>query len=193
MITTTWRILWMPSWAGSAAGAAVAAFEADVDARPNAGIHTIKHVIVIMQENRSFDSYFGTYPGADGIPMRKGVPTVCVPDPTRHTCVRPYHDSANKNFGGPHDHRDAMADIDGGKMDGFIIRARRGRRLSCVAHFDAPGCSFAPRRPDVMGYHDAREIPNYWSWAKSASLTLEIAVRGPNSATRRATRRITLG
>jgi phospholipase C len=25
-------------------------------------------VIVIMQENRSFDSYFGTYPGADGIP-----------------------------------------------------------------------------------------------------------------------------
>ncbi len=33
------------------------------------GIHKIKHVIVIQQENRSFDSYFGTYPGADGIPM----------------------------------------------------------------------------------------------------------------------------
>jgi phospholipase C len=32
------------------------------------GIHKIQHVIVIMQENRSFDSYFGTYPGADGIP-----------------------------------------------------------------------------------------------------------------------------
>ncbi len=28
------------------------------------GIHKIRHVIVIMQENRSFDSYFGTYPGA---------------------------------------------------------------------------------------------------------------------------------
>ncbi len=27
------------------------------------GIHKIKHVVVIMQENRSFDSYFGTYPG----------------------------------------------------------------------------------------------------------------------------------
>ena len=27
------------------------------------GIHKIQHVIVIMQENRSFDSYFGTYPG----------------------------------------------------------------------------------------------------------------------------------
>src|SRR5689334_842983 len=34
------------------------------------GIHKIKHVVVVMQENRSFDSYFGTYPGADGIPMR---------------------------------------------------------------------------------------------------------------------------
>ena len=41
-------------------------------------IHKIKHVVIIMQENRSFDSYFGTYPGADGIPMKHGVPTVCV-------------------------------------------------------------------------------------------------------------------
>ena len=32
------------------------------------GIHKIKHVIIVMQENRSFDSYFGTFPGADGIP-----------------------------------------------------------------------------------------------------------------------------
>ena len=30
------------------------------------GIHKIKHIIIIMQENRSFDSYFGTYPGAGG-------------------------------------------------------------------------------------------------------------------------------
>ena len=35
------------------------------------GIHKIKHVIIIMQENRSFDSYFGTYPGVDGIPMQQ--------------------------------------------------------------------------------------------------------------------------
>ena len=41
----------------------------------------IKHVVVIMQENRSFDSFFGTFPGADGIPMKDGVPTVCNPNP----------------------------------------------------------------------------------------------------------------
>ena len=50
------------------------------------GIHNIQHVVIIMQENRSFDSYFGTFPGADGIPMQNGVPTVCVPDPKSSTC-----------------------------------------------------------------------------------------------------------
>src|SRR5579884_3884373 len=44
-------------------------------------IHLIRHVVVIFQENRSFDSYFGTFPGADGIPMQNGQPAVCVPDP----------------------------------------------------------------------------------------------------------------
>ena len=68
------------------------------------GIHKIKHVIIIMQENRSYDSYFGTYPGADGIPMRHGVPTVCVPNPAGG-CNRPYHDTADVNGGGPHGER----------------------------------------------------------------------------------------
>src|SRR4029077_15481112 len=63
-----------------------------------AGIHKIKHVIVIMQENRSYDSYFGTYPGADVIPMRHVVPTVCVPTPAAG-CTRPYHDTADINGG----------------------------------------------------------------------------------------------
>jgi phospholipase C len=134
-------------------------------AEPLSGIHKIRHVVVIMQENRSFDSYFGTYPGADGIPMHDGVPTVCVPDPATKVCVKPYHDSADKNFGGPHDHVDAVKDIDGGLMDGFIAQARDGARRACKAHFDAPNCTFAPRAPDVMGYHDKREIPNYWAYA----------------------------
>jgi phospholipase C len=60
------------------------------------GIEKIKHVVVIMQENRSFDSYFGTFRRADGIPRG-----VCVPDP-RGGCVRPFHDGNDRNFGGPH-------------------------------------------------------------------------------------------
>ena len=50
------------------------------------GIHKIRHVIVIVQENRSFDSYFGTYPGADGIPMKHGVPDDLLVEP-RHPAV----------------------------------------------------------------------------------------------------------
>src|SRR6266851_2092097 len=77
------------------------------------GIHKIKHVIIVMQENRSFDSYFGTYPGADGIPMSHGVPAICVPAP-RGGCTRPYHDRADVNGGGPHGEPNAVADVHGG-------------------------------------------------------------------------------
>src|SRR5665213_4262468 len=92
------------------------------------GIHKIKHVIVIMQENRSFDSYFGTFPGAAGIPMRKGVPTVCSPDPASGSCVRPYHDRNDKNAGGPHGQVNATADISGGAMNGFVAQAEGARK-----------------------------------------------------------------
>src|ERR671936_739817 len=44
------------------------------------GIHKIQHVVIIMQENHSFDNYFGTFPGADGIPRDKhGNLKVCIP------------------------------------------------------------------------------------------------------------------
>src|SRR5262249_35058931 len=80
------------------------------------GIHKIKHVVVIQQENRSFDSYFGTFPGADGIPMKDGKPSVCVNDPATHTCVAPYVDHADVNGGGPHNAKNSSADVNGGKM-----------------------------------------------------------------------------
>ena len=48
--------------------------------RQTGDIHAIRHVIVIMEENLCFDSFFGTYPHADGIPMEHGRPTVCVPN-----------------------------------------------------------------------------------------------------------------
>ena len=59
------------------AGVAFFSHEDEPHAHALAGIHKIRHVVVIMQENRSFDSYFGTYPGADGLPRRNGRFTVC--------------------------------------------------------------------------------------------------------------------
>jgi phospholipase C len=130
----------------------------------NEGIQKIRHVIIIMQENRAFDEYFGTYPGADGIPMLNGIPTACVPDPQTATCIRPYHDPNDRNEGGPHGAPDAVADINGGKMDGFIRQQLAGRKQACASSVD-PSCTTPLGKPDVMGYHDAREIPNYWKYA----------------------------
>ncbi|KHL02581.1 phospholipase [Sinomonas humi] len=131
-----------------------------------AGISKIKHVVIIMQENRSFDSYFGTFPGADGIPMQNGVPTVCVPDPEKHACVRPYYDPADRNAGGPHSQSNAKADVNGGQMNGFIAQAEHASS-NCAAN--DPNCT-GTKGTDVMGYHDARDIPNYWTYAKDFTL-----------------------
>jgi phospholipase C len=130
------------------------------------GIHKIKHIVIIMQENRSFDSYFGTFPGALGYPRNAhGQITVCVPDPLRHTCVRPYHDPNDINAGGPHMAVDARADINHGRMNGFIASVESGHpdtdQLACGVLKLPPTCV------DVMGYHDAREIPNYWAYARN--------------------------
>src|SRR5260221_3961342 len=126
------------------------------------GIHKIKHVIIVMQENRSFDSYFGTFPGADGIPMRAAVPTVCVPNPVGG-CTRPYHDLHDVNGGGPHAESNAVADVASGRMTGFI-HERDVAQATC-GNINDPACS-GGRPPDVMGYHTAAEIPDYWTNAR---------------------------
>ncbi|MFI5056068.1 MAG: alkaline phosphatase family protein, partial [Actinomycetota bacterium] len=61
-------------------------------APPPEGLQKLQHLIFIVQENRSFDQYFGTYPGADGIPTNPdGSFSVCVPDKFQAgVCVPPY-------------------------------------------------------------------------------------------------------
>ncbi len=109
------------------------------------GITKIRHVIWIIQENRSFDNYFGTFPGADGIP-----PSTCLPKlPGSKECVAPFH------FEGPlpldlgHEWESARAAYDNGKMDGFV---------------------WAEGSPYTMGYYDERDIPNYWKYARDFTL-----------------------
>ena len=143
-------------------------------ARPRAS-DFIKHVIIIVQENRSFDHYFGTFPGADGIPMLPdGTPKPCVPDPVLGHCVRPYHSRNQYAQGGPHDYPAATADVDGGKMDGFVqaditytsdCAIARKRSTTMCRRFLGPAL-----QPDTMSYHTGREIPNYWTYARRYSL-----------------------
>ena len=129
------------------------------------GLQKIKHIIIIMQENRSFDHYFGTFPGADGIPMDDaGVPLACLPQLDGGPCVRPFHDPDDVNGGGPHGEADAIRDIDGGAMDGFLVSAERGKK-GCLNPND-PACSNGASI-DSVGWHDDREIPNYWAYARA--------------------------
>jgi phospholipase C len=132
------------------------------------GIHKIRHVVVVMQENRSFDTYFGTFPGADGLPTdAAGHFTSCLPNPATGQCLAPFHDLADKQDGGPHHASDAVASINGGAMDGFITAAITSPHFQwCMAHASKGICDLNPEHPDVMGYHTAREIPNYWRYAR---------------------------
>jgi len=118
----------------------------------NSGIHKIKHIIFITQENRSFDSYFGTFPGALGIP--KGV---CLPDPRHGGCRKPWVDHHNSNGNDPHAEGPFKVDYNGGKMNGFV---RAAEEKNCRP-------KPAPCHPDVLGYHVASDIPNYWAYAKN--------------------------
>ena len=138
---------------------------------PSFGIHNIDHMIFIVQENRSFDSYFGTFPGANGIPKRQGGGfNVCVPDSRANgICRRPYHDTNVFDEGGPHNVNASRTTVDGGRMDGSI-RALYRIGNACRSNPARPGCKQAtpgPKgAPDVMGFHTAHEIPNYWAYAR---------------------------
>src|SRR5256885_6521621 len=81
-----------------------------------------------MQENRSFDSYFGTYPKADGIPMKGGKPSPCIPNAKTGKCDKPFVDHADVNGGGPHGQTNATADINGGEKEGFVKPADKAPR-----------------------------------------------------------------
>jgi phospholipase C len=136
------------------------------------GIDKLDHLIFIVQENRSFDHYFGMYPGADGLPRRPdGRFTTCVPDPVIHRCDQPWHQTNPVVLGGPHSHVASVTSVDRGKMDGFIRAALASPSATgyhCTADRMARDCRdhIGPQRqPDMLSYFTRREIPNYWTYA----------------------------
>jgi phospholipase C len=154
---------------------------------PSKGIDNINHLVFIVMENRSFDHYFGTYPGADGIPMdASGKPTTCQPDytvgPSGHAdghpvptgrCDYPYHDTNFIDQGGPHGHIASTISYADGAMNGFV-KALASQGNGCMLHPTTDPCPQAtdgPQgQPDIMGFKTRREIPNYWDYADHYSL-----------------------
>ena len=136
---------------------------------PALGFDNIDHLIFVVQENRSFDHYFGTFPGANGIPRRPdGSFAPCLPDPSSATCRRPYHDTNTFDQGGPHSQEASVTDVNGGAMNGTVEAFRHApgpcrSETSMECRLATPGPNGTP---DVMGFHTASEIPNYWAYAE---------------------------
>ena len=114
----------------------------------------IKHVVIVMQENRSFDHMFGTFPGADGV-------TVGVDDGQKRPLT---HLTAQRIPDVPHCWVCATTDYNHGKMDGF--------------NQDPISDKYA-----YTQLHRSDE-PNYWSWAQHYTLADHFfsAERGPSYA-----------
>ena len=108
----------------------------------------IKHFITVMQENHSFDNYFGTYPGADGFP-----PDVCMPISAVDAaagCIEPHH------VGGQ-----AILDL-GHSGDVFTAQYANGRMDDFVEALTTQNPT-AGRQS--MGFYDDRDLPFYWNIA----------------------------
>jgi len=117
---------------------------------PGAPIRTttpIRHFVSVMQEGHSFDNYFGTYPGADGIPKGACMPSPAAPGPAK--CVAPF--SIGKRPSQNLSHTKAAFDgqFHGGAMDGFVTAFAGGGVTTDLA----------------MGHYDRRDIPYYWNLA----------------------------
>ncbi|HEX8990494.1 MAG TPA: alkaline phosphatase family protein [Anaerolineales bacterium] len=108
----------------------------------------IQHFIVLMQQNHSFDNYFGTYPGADGFPANTCMPSN-FPDERTQTCVKPFHLETYPVVDMPHNAQVFNMEYDGGLMDGFVRTIRTHNLDGALA----------------MAYYDSREIGYYWGLA----------------------------
>ena len=124
----------------------------------------IQHFVFIMQENHTFDNYFGTYPGADGIPAGTKMPVD--PQNPQAGFVEPWHIGTATITDLSHNGNTFRDQFDNGKMDGFVsalnLRRENGRTS--------------------MGYYDDRDIPYYWNLADHYVLFDRFFSSAPNGS-----------
>ena len=134
----------------------------------------IKHVVVLFDENVSFDHYFGTYPQAantDGSPFHaaKGTPTVngLTPalltanpnsfNPQRLTASQALTCDQNHGYG------PEQKAFDGGKMDLFVQNTQTATCSGQPVLFGSPGL--------VMDYYDGNTVTGLWNYAQNYAMS----------------------
>ena len=129
----------------------------------------VKHLVVIFQENVSFDHYFATYPSAANPSGER--PFFARPDTPSVNGLRGALLTANPNAGPPfrfsraqavtcdqdHDYTAEQAAFDFGLMDKFVEFAGNG----------GTGCD----AKQVMGYYDGNTVTAMWSYAQHFSMS----------------------
>jgi len=106
----------------------------------------IKHFVFLFQENHTFDNYFGTRPGVDGIPAGTCMPVV---PGTAKPCVKPHWIGDDPIVDLGHTRVQYDREYNGGKMDGFVAANSDNGRDGAIA----------------MGHYDDRDLPYYWNLA----------------------------
>ena len=124
---------------------------------PPPDITKIQHIVFIVKENRSFDQYFGTFPGAQGV--TQGQISTGQMIPLGHT-----PDQLSRDPG--HDFVDAHAGVDGGKMDGFDLQYNGNINGDMLAYTQVT----------------QQDIPNYFSYAQYFTLADQMfsSLEGPS-------------
>ena len=117
----------------------------------------IDHVVVIVQENHTFDTYFGHYctaaPGS--APTCTDGPACCEAGPDHDpsgASPMVLDDTANGDYDPDHTQGCELAEADGGKMDRYVT--------------GAPNCS----DPRHFAYADPGAVAPYWQLAGSGAL-----------------------
>jgi phospholipase C len=139
----------------------------------------IRHVFVIYQENRSFDSYFGTFPGVDNLATRQarrhGFRQY---DPVGKKWVTPFAIETPDTSDPNHAREVLIAKSDNGKMDKFVAEEER----NLIAHGASPAYV---RQIGLlsMAHEDCRTIPFLWLYARRFAIYDRIfqAMYGPST------------
>jgi len=132
----------------------------------------IKHLVVIFQENISFDHYFGTYPNAantsgqpfhakHGTPSVNGLTNALLTANPNGVNPRRY-DPTNVNdvltCDQNHDYHDEQVAFNGGKMDKFVATLGTATGTSPTGVPCKAG--------DVMNYYDGNTVTGLWNYAQ---------------------------
>lgn len=170
------RIRWLAPAAVAVAAAALAATtHAGVTDQHDNGPQTttpIQHLVVIYQENVSFDHYFATYPVAtnpQGEPRfvaKPGTPSVdglndSLLAPNNPNSVQPFRLDRSQAETPDQDHSylDEQKAYDSGLMDQFVEKVGRGNGPN-----GEPG-------GQVMGYFDGNTVTALWNYAQSFAMS----------------------